>query len=177
MLHHHSAAHTLIFGGYRTPFLIACLSFILGCSGSLTGAGLVDEDLQESALPHAHVNCDVPDPDPDCGAGGSDGAGTGATTMSYLAPPLVMGSYKAFPYALIGNSPWTYQMSASFLGNGSVIGDAVWGTGSPQSFNLTSGSTFMINTTGGAGAPSIRAKSSVPIHILTVSFICSNCGN
>jgi hypothetical protein len=153
--------------------LLVCGLMQLGCSKSVTGI----DDTQLPAVHSQYVNCDGPNADPGCGASGGDGAGvgTGGKTISYIAPPLVKGPYVQFPYSLIGTDPWTYQMQVMITGNGTVIGDGVWGLGAEQSFNVPDGGTFNIDTNGGAGSPKIRAKSSSPIHLLTVQFTCNNC--
>lgn len=159
----------------RTVGVMLCALTFIGCTQSVTGIDVPGKTEVVGQLHPQQVNCEGPDADPDCGGSGGDGVGTGGTTMSYIAPPLVKGAYSQFPYSLIGTQPWTYQMRVMITGNGTIIGDAVWGIGAEQAFSAGDGGTFNINTDGGAGSPKIRAKSSSPIHFLATQFTCSNC--
>ncbi|MDZ4258347.1 MAG: hypothetical protein U0974_05955, partial [Gemmatimonadales bacterium] len=165
----------------RWPVILLLTIFTVACSGTVTG--LEDHDSGPALPPPVafqKVNCEGPDVDPDCAGsvgGGLPGAGTGATSMSYTAPGNIfgMGSYKQFPYSLIGTSPWAYLMSVSISTGASAIqGDAKWGTQVVSSFFVADGGGFPIQTTGGAGSPSIRAMAAGPLAVL-VFFTCDNC--
>lgn len=135
-----------------------------------------DSSLHDIPGPGIHfekLNCDVPEPDPECGATDGDGGG-GPRSMNYTAPPVVMGPYAQFPYSYIGSSSVTYQMQVMITGNGTMTGDAKWGSTIVTDFNVGSGGTFSIVTTGGAGSPQIRARSDMP-HGLAAIFTCNSC--